>query len=1418
MHSNLEKFGSILKQEGTSRSERALPALDPASVPLDDRKLQDFIVYAQQYAKNLLFMDADSTDIDLKESWASFFRNDNIVLLTASIAGRNVEELHTTYDLLASRFREEPGPGAFSELVEFVLSKFKKISDWYYATPAGSSLQADLALYIYSYLQKEMEGLKEIVLYVRNLGQREYSQQRFLQEFYGKADPAQVKSFLQQDDIWEIPPRENIALREQLFAGSNEEEKLYNASLSLDKMFDAVFHATENVVQNSKRYFEEIVEQKQNHPPHITFLITFIKLFGYVQEEMNQLPRRHLEYYYQDVLRIKPKEAVPDEAYVVFELAKGFDGYPLKQGTLLTAGKDKKNADLFYTVNDDLVINRGQVASLQTVFIERDRHNQSLNYYRQPLGGSRPDADASYRPFGEAAPAQVAEIGFGIASTQFYLAKGERDVVIRFRIQDEPAVEQFDTALLKLLLSGEKGWLGSDDPKSGITIRSLQKTSSRQLELHFTISIAQESAIVAFDPKIHAGNFQTAFPVLQCILKFPVRKPAEGEEAVAKWQQAILQLNTLQNLSITGTSIRVQVGSIQPQVSFDGIKDLLLENADAPLDPKKPFYPFTSIPKVGTSFYVGCKDLFYKKIQRMSVNLEWVLPDDFGAYYAKYTPPYDANKFIASLSVLEGKFWRKLDDIYVIDKDASDPRFKSVRIEFDKLKAGPVNDPQPSGVLAFDNDRKDGTLRLKLKYPDFGHGIYPQLITSAVMEKAASKTSAVDYHKIVKKQLDDSVISIKLPPDADQRNGSLSILYDILERVKDNTQAQTMIVRSLGTKIEEYNGSTAVMKKAGTPITTPPAGDKDPEARVLVNDDNLVERVLRFLKKVKIIKRRIHYDEDKQNADEVVDAVKDRINTRADFIMPGDRELVNVIMSETNNAIRTTVSHAVEEILEMRGTMNPEPVAVAALLKKEFDEANEVINDMIARKIAILLSANEIPPPPYTPLVNAISLSYASEQDSLAGGDQFYHLTPLGVMQIVLLQQYEQMPSASVFPRSLVVNQDTKGQFQGLMFIGLQNVKPPQNITMLLRIAEGTKQNDKKPPVLHWWYLKNDRWQKLREENLVSDTTYGFQTTGITEVSLPADAGNESVIFETPGLHWLCAAVSTDTDAFPRLHDIRTQAVAVTFHNQNNDLSRLAVPLEAGRINGFADTIPQIKKASQPLASAGGQVQETGKDYYTRTSERLRHKNRAVTNWDYERLVLENFPFLFKVKCLNNYYQGRFAVGHVTVVPIASLTNRSYDGDQLLIPRTGYIDLLRIEQFLAARINPFVKVHALNPELNYVLIHCKVKFHTGVDQGYYLQELNRELIRFLTPWVEGETGGVSFSAKIYSSSIVNFTEQCGYVDYVTDLVMEQYTENDRGEKDFCTEADELTSLVETQITSGHSILVSAPAHLIELVV
>jgi hypothetical protein len=386
-----------------------------------------------------------------------------------------------------------------------------------------------------------------------------------------------------------------------------------------------------------------------------------------------------------------------------------------------------------------------------------------------------------------------------------------------------------------------------------------------------------------------------------------------------------------------------------------------------------------------------------------------------------------------------------------------------------------------------------------------------------------------------------------------------------------------------------------------------------------------------------------------------------------------------------------------------------------------------------------------------------------------------------------------------------------------MLFIGLKDLTANENLSLFFQLDQGTKRSDKKPPAVSWAYLQNNEWLPLKNDLIISDSTYGMQISGIVEITIPQNTSNRNTIFNETGLFWLCASVNKDLEAFPDLVDTNAQAVAVSFApSTGNDPAHLAFPLPPQKVSKLVTVVPGIKSIKQPESSFGGKVEEAEPEYFARLSERLRHKSRAVNNWDYERLVLEQFPSIYKVKCLNNYYQGQFLPGHVTVVPIINLKNKQSEKFHSELPSASYLELRRIEEFLNRRSSVFAKIHAINPQPDYVKINCRVKFKSGLNKGFYLQQLNEDLVKFLTPWA-GESDMASFSTKIYSSSIISFIDKRDYVDYVADLSMNQFTIAKDGSENYARLENQMISLTETQITSAHSILVSAKEHNIELI-
>jgi hypothetical protein len=1398
MASNFQSYGDILKREGTSIKERYPDALRGDQLYLDDRQLQDFLEYARRYTANVRFYDPQG-GAPGNETWQQFFSSDTIYQL-ASLAVIDMHEIKNNYDKLLGMFREERNAETFNRLLEFVLLHFDNVKTWYDRSPEGGFLRRDLGLYIASHLQNDRIQLLAIANYLNKLNK----------DAGTDLLPKLVKSLEDVHNIWQSSSDHDDYDESDFFAGTTSEEKLSAASVAVNRAFDAVYYVTRTVTEKCNRYFQEDLFRQHNHEPHSTLFITFIKLLGFVQKDLNKIPARMLDYYYREVLLLQPAKAEPDHAVVHFELSKGFDRFKLDKGVHLSAGKDGMNREILFKTAKPLVINNCKVAAIRALQIRRSRYGIEEYHAKNILQpGIRKTGPFHELPFGSGPAVQV---GLAISSSQLHLAKGQRQVTVKIFVKDQPKFASIDASMLRILLTGENGWLDSDLSSDNISIDYLKVKPAGEdrfssVILHFTVSIAQVSAVVAFDPAIHTGNFKVDQPVIQLLLKYPPR-PTSKEE-MRRYVPDIAALQSFQSLEMLAAEIIVEVGSMDIKPQFDGVRNLWLENHESPLNAAKPFLPFTASPRVGSSFYIGCPDLYYKSVYQLSINIEWMIPDNFLTYYQSYFPPYDSNRFMASLSILLDNQWEKIKDVSLIDARQQNGKFRSIQVDFDKNSWSPGKKDSDKSITKFDTGKRDKTLKLKLLYPDFGHDIYPQLMTASVMQKAAGGKGMPNFMEIIKRDLRDFAISIKLPPEDEitsmHRAGDWSnaVIFQNLRVSKTNADlALVALTDGLRAQFLKVNKSEYTPGEIGAILE---------ENSIVVNDDGILARIVQLLKKINLLSQHVYIDHDKQDLGDVAAGLKDKLNRRSSHLMPSDRELCLLIISQVNSVINQICLKAATRLIdETRQNDIPSGQKTFEMLKQEVEDANIVINDMIAEKIAVLLLANEIPPKPYTPLINTLAISYASRKVLSKTNDRFYHVLPFGVSEIHPFGR-----PTTLFPGN-IIGPPSEGN-SGMLFLGLDQVATGDNISLYFIFSEREQHPDLKPPELEWWYISNLGWVRIPQDLILTDGTLGFQQSGIVEIGMPEDADIQNSNFAEPGLCWIAAMVSGEVNLFPYLEEIYTQAIPVSFEDDGNDPKRLLLPLSPRKITRFVDDIPAIKKVSQPLASFNGKMAEQQNAYYTRISERLRHKQRAITAWDYERLVLENFPSIFKVNCISNYDGAQFLPGHVCLVPMINLANTAAEGMSQQLPVMGYPMLKSIYDFITAHASPFIKLHVINPDINFIRVTAQLKFTKGLDRGYHLRLLDTELKKYLSPWAVVSGKASSYSSTVYLSSIIQFIEQLPYVDYVTNLVMEQYRKNEMGENIFQNVQGNSKALTVTVQPTLQSILISAEHHQLEAI-
>ena len=250
---------------------------------------------------------------------------------------------------------------------------------------------------------------------------------------------------------------------------------------------------------------------------------------------------------------------------------------------------------------------------------------------------------------------------------------------------------------------------------------------------------------------------------------------------------------------------------------------------------------------------------------------------------------------------------------------------------------------------------------------------------------------------------------------------------------------------------------------------------------------------------------------------------------------------------------------------------------------------------------------------------------------------------------------------------------------------------------------------------------------------------------------------NTTVLFlEAPG------SITFEVCDIVRIHP---HAALAVFDNDGNAPEHLAVPLAAESIKETLTPTAGVARIRQPYTSFGGKTPEQPADFNVRVSERLRHKRRALTSWDYERLVLEKFPQIYKVKCLPASPGAHPRdLGRIVLVVIPDIRNRlPFNPFEPKVPADQIRD---IEAFLRDKTPPFAIVEVRNAHYVPVKVRCGVRFLPGRDEGYCRQRLMDELNRFLSPWAYDEGADIVIGGSLYANSIINFIDQRDYVDFV----------------------------------------------------
>lgn len=460
------------------------------------------------------------------------------------------------------------------------------------------------------------------------------------------------------------------------------------------------------------------------HPPHTALYLSFLRLFGVLQGDVNRFTGRHLDYYYQTVLGLAALPGDADRAALVFALGPAAPTLLLKAGTQVSAAPKPGAAPLRYAVERDTQLSHAAVVALASVYVDRpgsDVHG----VYAAPvadsadgLGALPPPPGLGWPPFGMAWPqasaaGTQARLGLLLASPVLMLSEGERLITLHFTLAKLP--ERLDLSQLPSqwlpYVSGADGWRAVSPACWSVDAA----TATVQLALR----LAPGAPALAANGKLTPPG-GADLPMLKLVLD--PAAAAYGYTPLSEW-------------AVQALAIEVQV---------NGLAGLKIDTDAGPVAVGKPFAPFGAAPLPRAGLRLAHPELSAKRADSLTVHVQWhnlPLPQaangaavNLQTYYAGYLPyTFDDAAFLMEAEIAAGGAWHTVCERF--------PMF-ALTAQQQPLPAStwslPTLDLHPGAAPVAAPKVADGTLQLTFAAPSYGFGqaLYPALFTEQAWQRA----------------------------------------------------------------------------------------------------------------------------------------------------------------------------------------------------------------------------------------------------------------------------------------------------------------------------------------------------------------------------------------------------------------------------------------------------------------------------------------------------------------------------------------------------------------------------------------------------------------------------------------------------------------------------------------------------------
>lgn len=733
--------------------------LDPNNLFIDDRSISDMILLLKKLSSKFFYYNRKNKP---EGNFSSLIETDESFLI-AEISKFNIAEedqkrlnLITNFDHSSS---EEEKEKIFVQYISLTSQMLNYVSNWY-----SSSQKNNLTEYS-SNIELELE------LAIENKLANNFHQFKSYLSFFKAKELIDDTVFLDENNydsvIWKIGFNKDI---EPIFDYEDRIELISNCLKKLILISSDIFDVIYSLSSKSKELIEKSLYSNNNHKAHIGLLFSFLELMKYVQKDINTFSKKHLDLFYKTILKQELMSTEPLKTFVTIEIEENSNEITLTNDNLLTAGQYENGSIVKLQMQEDIVLNNVKIAELLTVFISRNSDfDFNSNYqlvasiYFRKIANSIAEVnsfnsnettfstlgrDQNYLTSNERTM-DGADVGFMISSSILKLDRSDRKIKIDLNfsnasinylsdliidisnnteLNEEEVFHRVFSNAFDIKYTSQEGWCNVDDYE----IIAPDDWTLATITLIINLN-KLDPAFTNLDTLIHELDVVTKNPMLRINLN------------QNNFYNSYSFLNTLELVKI---DINVEVNNLKKIKIYRGGQ--LIDNNDE-------FELLGPLAKYGSKIYIGCEELFNKKVSQF--NLSWnytnIPPNckNIAEYYQNYNKGFDNSSFRLKLSALSDfNFFDTQNENFIFnlfEVDNENNLLDTRKISFSNLaplKINPNFEIDSSYLNEFSNDIETGLLKIELVSPieGFGFDIYPKIYADSIADKYSPKKSKKD--------------------------------------------------------------------------------------------------------------------------------------------------------------------------------------------------------------------------------------------------------------------------------------------------------------------------------------------------------------------------------------------------------------------------------------------------------------------------------------------------------------------------------------------------------------------------------------------------------------------------------------------------------------------------------------------------